>query len=83
MQHVVINGSYSSWLPVRSRVPQGSVLGPLLFIIYVNDIYSAIHNSRHGMFADDLALYREVCTLDDCELLQNDLANVASWSQRW
>ena len=73
VQRVVVNGSYSSWLPVRLGVPQGSVLGPLLFIIYVNDIYSVIHNSRHEMFADDLALYREVQTLDDCELLQNDL----------
>ena len=77
-----VNGSYSSWLPVRSGVPQGSVLGPLLFIIYVNDIYSVIHNTRLGMFADDLALYREVRILDDCELLQNDLTNV-SWSHRW
>jgi len=83
VQRVVVNGSYSSWLPVRSGVPQGSVLGPLLFIIYVNDIYSVIHHSRHGMFADDLALYREVCTLTDCELLQGDLSNVSSWSQRW
>ena len=83
VQRVVVNGSYSSWLPVRSGVPQGSVLGPLLFIIYVNNIYSAIHNSQHGMFADDLALYREIRTLDDCELLQSDLANVASWSQQW
>ena len=83
MQRVVVNGAYSSWLPVRSGVPQGSVLGPLLFIIYVNDIYSVIHNSSHGMFADDLTLYRAVRTLDDCELLPNDLTNVASWSQRW
>ena len=83
VQRVVVNGSYSSWLPVRSGVPQGSVLGPLLFIIYVNDIYSVIHDSRHGMFADDLALYREIHTLDDCQLLQNDLTNVSSWSQRW
>ena len=59
------------------------VLGPLLFIIYVNDIYSAIHNSQHGMFADDLALYREIRTLDNCELLQNDLVSIASWSQQW
>jgi len=70
VQQVMVNDSYSSWLPVRSGIPQGSVLGPLLFIIYVNDIFSVIHHSRHGMFAGDLALYREVCTLSDCELLQ-------------
>ena len=79
VQHVVVNGSYFSWLPVRSRVPQGFVLGPLMFIINVNhDIYSAIQNSQHGMFAVDLVLYREIHTLDDCELLQNYLADVAS-----
>ena len=54
---------------------EGSVLGLLLFIIYVTDIYLAI--------ADDLALHREVYTLDDWELVQNDLANFASCSQQW
>ena len=83
VQRVVINGSYSSWTPVRSGVPQGSVLGPLLFILYVNDIYSVINYSKHGMFADDLAIYREVHTSADCKLLQSDLASVLLWSQRW
>ena len=80
---MVVNGSYSSWLPVRSGVPQGSVLGPLLFIIYVNDIYSVINHSKHGMFADDLTLYKEVNTLADCDLLQSDLCNVSSWTKHW
>ena len=83
VQRVVINGSYSSWIQVRSGVPQGSVLGPLLFILYVNDIYSVINHSKHGMFADDLTLYTEVHTSADCKLLQDDLASVLLWSQRW
>ena len=70
LQRVVINGQYSSWLPVQSGVPQGSILGPLLFILYVNDIYSVIHYSKHGMFADDLSLYKDVSTTTDCALLQ-------------
>ena len=67
-------------MQVRFRVPQGSALGPLLIIIYVNDIYSVIHHSKHGMFADDLILYKEVSTLTDCELLQS---NISCWSQWW
>ena len=62
-------------LPI-SGVPQGSVLGPLLFILYVNDIYSVINHSKHGMFADDLTLYTEVHTSADWRLLQDDLASV-------
>ena len=58
LQRVVINGRYSPWLPVKSGVPQGSILGPLLFILYVNDIYSVIHHSKHGMFADDLSIQK-------------------------
>ena len=70
LQRVVINGKYSSWLPVQSGVPQRSILGPLLFILYVNDIYSIIHHSKDGMFADDLSIYKNVSTTADCALLQ-------------
>ena len=83
LQRVVINGRYSPWLPVKSGVPQGSILGPLLFILYVNDIYSVIHHSKHGMFADDLSIYTEVSTTADCVLLQHDLDGIVQWSKQW
>jgi hypothetical protein len=49
---VVINGSNSNWLPVKAGVPQGSILGPLLFIIFINDIVNEI-NAEIKLFADD------------------------------
>ena len=58
-QSVVINSVFSSWRPVTSGVPQGSVLGPLLFAIYVNDLPSIV-SSNLFMFADDLKLYRSI-----------------------
>ena len=83
LQRVVISGKYSSWLPVQSGVPQGSILGPLLFILYVNDIYSVIRHSKHGMFADDLSIYKDVSTPADCALLQQDLNSIVFWSKQW
>jgi len=58
-QRVVVNGAQSSWLPVLSGVPQGTVLGPLLFLIYINDIVLGI-DSEICFFADDCILYREI-----------------------
>ena len=63
-QCVVVNGSHSSWMPVRSGVPQGSVLGPTLFLIYINDIADEV-NSTIRLFADDSILYREVKGTED------------------
>ena len=59
---VVVNGVKSEWLPVIGGVPQGSVLGPALFIIYINDIDADISSSV-AKFADDTILYSNVCTL--------------------
>ena len=79
-QRVVINGKFSEWLPVLSGVPQGSILGPLLFIIYINDITSVVQSSSIRVFADDASLYAKVSTQDDCLKLQDDLSRIYNWS---
>ena len=79
-QRVVINGQYSRWLPVVSGVPQGSILGPLLFILYIDDVKHAVQHSSIKVFADDISLYSQVSTNDDCSKLQADLSCVYQWS---
>jgi len=54
------NGSFSQWLPVSSGVPQGSILGRLLFLLYVNDIQEVVKHFTVKLFADDVALYKDV-----------------------
>ena len=82
-QRVVINGCFSEWLPVRSGVPQGSVLGPLLFLLYIDEIHHVISNSTVKLFADDIALYKQIVSTHDETLLQEDLTKVYQWSQLW
>ena len=78
-QFVVVDGSSSTPLQVLSGVPQGSVLGPLLFIIYINDVVSQISGgSKINLFADDIALYRIINSADDYERLQDDINAVSS-----
>ena len=82
VQRVVVNGSHSTWLSVESGVPQGSVLGPLLFLIYINDIVKDI-SSNLRLFADDCLLYRVITSEEDSALLQNDLNTIFTWSLLW
>ena len=71
-QQVVINGYSSDWSPVLSGVPQGYILGPLLFILYINDLPSAVC-SPMKIFADDVAMYCSVQSNADCSAFQHDL----------
>ena len=79
---VQVNGSFSDWFKVLSGVPQGSVLGPLLFIIYVQDLPQWVANSIM-MFADDTKLWTRISKLEDSESLQQDLWKLAEWSKKW
>ena len=81
-QCVVVNGTKSKWSPVTSGVPQGSVLGPTLFLIYINDIASDV-TSTLCLFADDSILYKEIKSTEDQLQLQNDLQKVFNWAGKW
>ena len=70
-QHVSINGSHSALANVTSGVPQGSVLGPVLFLLYINDITNQIQ-SNIRLFADDSIVYREIRSPADHHILQTD-----------
>lgn len=81
-QHVTANDHDSRNCSVISGVPQGSVLGPLLFLIYINDLPSSI-TSTIRLFADDCVIYRIITNSHDSSLLQSDLDNITSWCSLW
>ena len=81
-QRVVVEGAASSWSPVTSGVPQGSILGPILFLLFINDFPDVIPESTStGLYADDTKLYREISTLEDCSQLQEAFSCADVWSQ--
>ena len=79
---VVIDGAESEKCEVASGVPQGSVLGPLFFIIYINDIVHGL-NSNIRLFADDALFYQTIHSENDHQLLQQDLDALCAWADRW
>ena len=81
-QRVIYNDETSDWEQVLSGVPQGSVLGPTLFILYVMDIPDDI-KSTVDMFADDTKIYRAVRNDEDAEQLQRDINTLIEWSNKW
>ena len=78
-QRVIVNGVKSDSAPVLSGVPQGTVLGPLLFSLYINDISSDIE-SEIRLFADDCVCYREIKDEKDTMELQRDIDRLGSWA---
>ena len=81
-QFVVVNGTHSATTPVTSVVPQGSVLVPILFLLFINDI-TQVTNSQLRLFADDAVLYKAINSLHDHQVLQEDLLNLTKWASDW
>ena len=83
-QCVNVNGNFSSSSPVTSGIPQGSVLGPLLFVIYINDLPEVINGGSIAfLFADDTKMFRAIKSVTDVETLQSDIKNIVKWSNIW
>ena len=81
-QAVVVEGSRSEFAGVRSGVPQGSVLGPCLFLVYINDLPAKV-KSNTRLFADDTALDRLIRAIIDTITLQEDLTSLETWEKMW
>jgi len=81
-QKVVINGESSPWADVLSGVPQGSVLGPLLFVCYINDLPEVVHTTVR-MFADDTKIFTDVSIPENQRELQDDINRLLAWADKW
>ena len=80
-QQVVVNRVMPDWAPVLSGVPQGTVLGPLMFSLYINDITSDIE-SEIRLFADDCICYREIKDEEDTVKLQRAIDRLGCWARK-
>ena len=79
-QRVTLDNAFSDYKPVKSGVPQGSILGPLLFVLFINDISAVISSGTNiCLFADDTKIWRAMHNESDCKVLQNDIDNLDSW----
>ena len=82
-QRVVLNGQYSKWAPILAGVPQGSILDPLLFLIYINDLPENLKSSAK-LFADDTSLFSTVYnSAESANLLNDDLKKILEWTFKW
>ena len=79
---VIVEGQHSQDVPVDSGVPQGTVLGPLLFLCHINDLPASVQ-SQVRLFADDCLLYRNIKSQADHAILQQDLNNLEQWADDW
>ena len=79
-----MDGEKSEEACVTSGVPQGTVLGPLMFLLYINDIGDNVSKGTYiKLFADDCLLFRKIDSLSDAERLENDLQSIVEWSKTW
>ena len=81
-QRAIVDGEVSNWKSVLSGVPQGSVSGPMLFLIHINDLEDAI-SSKVLKFVDDTKVFRNVTNDTDKQSLQDDLDKLVKWSEKW
>ena len=79
---VNIRKAQSEWLPVTSGVPQGSVMGPILFLVYINDLVNELESTA-SLFADDAKIYRTIRTEEDISALRRDMQRLDDWSEKW
>ena len=82
-QSVRVEGSFSNWARVKSGVPQGSVLGPILFLMYINDLPDAVQEDVSKRFADDAKLAKLISSVQDAINLQSNLNQLVEWSNKW
>ena len=81
-QKVIVEGKISDSITVISVVPQGTVLRPLSFLLYINDLPDSI-KCKIGLFADDSIVYSNIISITDCKILQSDLDALCLWSKNW
>ena len=81
-QKVCVNGKSSPWAEVTSGIPQGSVIGPVLFIMYINDLPEVVKNEVY-LFADDTKIYSKIGNITDSVSLQSDLNSLSEWANKW
>ena len=81
-QRVVVNGVYSDWVPVTSGIPQGSVLGPVLFLVYINDLPDELKCLKK-LFADDGKVYSPIRNIQDEVNMQGNVDNSEDWADKW
>ena len=81
-QKVTLEGTTSEEAAVTSGVPQGTILGPLLFLVYINDLPACV-SSEARLFADDCLLYRTIKSQHDADILQDDLNSLQRWEAKW
>ena len=80
-QQVTVLGATSRELPVTPGVPQGSLLGPILFLLFVDDLPNTVKTSRVACYADDTKIFKSIDSIADCNSLQSDLNDLVSWSE--